>query len=145
LGTAFNINAYSDEGAVKTTLAEGAVKVEHERKDLVLQAGHQTVWDRTSGAFFEQKADVEQATAWKDGRFEFDHTDLGTILRQLARWYDVDIRYAAKAGEGEYGGNISRQLNLDETLKLLESNDTSLRFRVEAKTVVVERKEVERK
>ncbi|OMP75450.1 MULTISPECIES: FecR domain-containing protein [unclassified Chitinophaga] len=118
LGTAFDIMAYSDEKSVNTTLVQGAVKVNDKR----LFPGQQAVMDPSTGQITIREADVEQVIAWKTGFFEFDNARLSDILRQLSRWYDIDINYDQKGNEKLLGGRISRSLPLTDILHMLEAN-----------------------
>ncbi len=144
LGTHFNVNAYSDEEAIKTTLLEGKVKVRQWSKingqlatgnGTFLQPGEQAVLIGTSPFRIEHSPDLDQVMAWKNGWFEFDDTDIKTIMRQVSRWYDVDIKYETKTDNEKYGGRISRNLNLSNILKMLENY--GLHFRLERKTLTV--------
>ncbi|WPQ62623.1 FecR domain-containing protein [Chitinophaga sancti] len=118
LGTTFDIMAYSDEKSVNTTLVQGAVKVNDKR----LFPGQQAVMDPSTGQITIHEADVEQVIAWKTGFFEFDNARLSDILRQLSRWYDIDINYNQKGNEKLLGGRISRSLPLTDILHMLEAN-----------------------
>ncbi|WP_343674253.1 FecR domain-containing protein [Chitinophaga sp.] len=118
LGTAFDIMAYSDEKSVNTTLVQGAVKVNDKR----LFPGQQAVMDPSTGQITIRDADIEQVIAWKTGFFEFDNARLSDILRQLSRWYDIDINYNQKGNEKLLGGRISRSLPLSDILHMLEAN-----------------------
>jgi transmembrane sensor len=164
LGTHFNVNAYSDEAAVKTTLLEGAVKVRQwsmvngqsasarasankPAKDaefsVVLKPGEQAVQSRAHSPFtidhspftINHSPDIDQVMAWKNGWFEFDNTDIRAIMRQISRWYDVDIRYETKTNDETYGGRISRNINLSNILKMLELY--GVHFKLEGKTLTV--------
>lgn len=118
LGTAFDVMAYSDEKSVNTTLIQGAVKVNDKR----LFPGQQAVMDPSTGQITIREADVEQVIAWKTGFFEFDNARLSDILRQLSRWYDIDINYNQKGNDKLLGGRISRSLPLSDILHMLEAN-----------------------
>jgi transmembrane sensor len=135
LGTHFNINAYADEASINTTLLEGAVKVHTGQAAKLLKPGQQSVFVNATGALSIQPADVDQAIAWKRGFFEFDNTDLQTIMRQISRWYDVDIVYQIQGSKALFGGGISRKLNLSEVLHLLEAS--GVYFKVENRKVTV--------
>jgi ferric-dicitrate binding protein FerR (iron transport regulator) len=137
IGTTINISSYDDEPTEKTTLAEGGLKVVYGQAQFLLHPGQQTVVDRNTGLFFSQAADVQKELAWKNGRFEFDNADLRTIMRQISRWYDVDIKYETNIGNARFGGGISRRLNLSEVLHLLESNGTGVHFRTAGRQVIV--------
>jgi ferric-dicitrate binding protein FerR (iron transport regulator) len=130
LGTSFNINAYGDEPALKTTLLEGSVRVEplvgvnnnKEKPSVVLNPGQQAnliVGENRndSNLTVDRAADVEQAVAWKEGRFAFNRADLPTVMRQLARWYNVDVSYEGKIPERHFSGRIGKSLTLDQVLK----------------------------
>jgi transmembrane sensor len=146
LGTHFNVNCYHDEETVKTTLLEGKVKVVSNEsasakasvdKSVVLKPGEQAVLTHDSRLTIHNDIDIDQVMAWKNGWFEFDKTDLKTIMRQISRWYDVDIVYAkACCGDEKFGGRIGRNLNLSNILKVLESQD--VHCRLEGKKLIVE-------
>ncbi|WP_207516045.1 FecR family protein [Longitalea luteola] len=153
LGTHFNVNAYSDEETVKTTLLEGSVKVrqsavdnrqssignrqpaKNDHQQVILRPGEQAVMATNSPLTIDHSPDIEQVMAWKNGWFEFDDTDIKTIMRQISRWYDVDIKYETKTANEKYGGRISRNLNLSNILKMLENY--GVHFKLEGKTLTV--------
>ncbi|WP_198315851.1 FecR domain-containing protein [Chitinophaga tropicalis] len=118
LGTSFDVMAYPDESSINTTLIEGLVKVNQHR----LQPGQQAVLDPATGTMTIHSADVEQVIAWKTGFFEFDNARLSDILRQLSRWYDIDISYNQEKPDRLLGGRISRNLPLSDILHMLEEN-----------------------
>lgn len=123
LGTSFDVMAYSDEKSVNTTLAEGAVNVQHESNQQRLKPGQQAVLDPVTGALTVRPADVQQVIAWKTGFFEFDNAPLTDIMRQLSRWYDIDVSYNNQAIDSRlFGGRISRNLPLSDILHMLEAN-----------------------
>ena len=135
LGTHFNVNAYKDEETIKTTLLEGKVKVLNDGKTAILEPGEQAVLKGNSPFTIDHSPDLDQVMAWKNGWFEFDNTDIKTIMRQISRWYDVDVRYEVKPNNETYGGRISRNLNLSNILKMLETY--GVHYRLENKTLVV--------
>jgi len=136
LGTHFNINAYSDEDAVKTTLLEGAVKVTKGAATVLLNPGEQAILAYSSSEIrVHANADLESVIAWKNGYFSFNQTDLATIMRQMARWYDVDIVYSGKVPDRRFGGEIPRNTNAAQVLKMLE--ESKVHFRIEGKKVIV--------
>jgi len=135
LGTHFNINAYNDEASINTTLLEGSVKFTAGSKEKLLHPGQQSVFNTSSQNLIVQAVDVQRIIAWKDGFFEFDNIDLATIMRQLSRWYDVDISYQTTNNKGMFGGGISKQLNLSKVLHLLEAN--GVQFKIEGRKVIV--------
>lgn len=122
LGTSFDVMAYRDESSVNTTLLEGAVKVKQGSTGQVLKPGQQARYDRQTCKVTVHPADVQQVVAWKTGFFEFDNAKLSDIMRQVARWYDIDITYMNEQTSAVYGGRISRSLPLSEILHMLEPN-----------------------
>ena len=134
LGTHFNVNTYTDEQDVKTTLLEGSVRITGADKSQRLSPGEQATL--TADAITLKKdVDVSQVTAWKDGYFLFNNTDIQTIMRQVARWYDVDVQFEGKIPVDGFTGRISRNVPLSKFLKVLELND--LKVRTEGRTVTV--------
>ncbi len=132
-GTHFNVNAYDDEGAVATTLVEGKVSVNRDSHSLNIKPGQQAVFNNND--FVIIQPDIQKVIAWKTGFFDFDNMDISAIMRQLSRWYDVDVIYEGKVTTEKFGGRISRQLPLSKVLKLLEEND--VKFRLDGRRLVV--------
>ncbi len=122
LGTRFDVMAYADEKSINTTLLEGLVNVKNGTVQQKLKPGQQAIVDPASGIMVVRAADVDQVIAWKTGFFEFDNASLGDILRQLARWYDIDVSYNQTGNERLFGGRISRGLPLSDILHMLEAN-----------------------
>ncbi|MDD4190211.1 MAG: FecR domain-containing protein [Mangrovibacterium sp.] len=135
LGTRFNIHAYTDEGAVETTLLEGSVNVKNEGRSVLIMPGEQAVIRSNKAEIGVSEADLDQVMAWQKGFFEFDNTELPAIMRQISRWYDVDIRYEGQPGTKKFGGRISKNLNMSDVLALLEAN--GVRFVLDGKTLTV--------
>ncbi|QIL41556.1 FecR family protein [Pedobacter sp. HDW13] len=114
-GTHFNINAYSDEAEMVTTLIEGSVDVNH----VLLRPNEQSVIK--DNQIKVQPADIESVIAWKNGYFRFEEERLDVIMKKVSRWYDVDIEFADPAlKELEFGVVTSRSGNLSGILKMLE-------------------------
>lgn len=117
LGTRFNINAYADEDAVRTTLAEGAVKVSIGNEQVTLQPGRQAqVTDRQIQVL---RPDMAQVLAWKNGIFNFENSSLEEVMRQLSRWYDVEVVYKGRIPDRVFGGELQRSLPLSQVLEVL--------------------------
>ena len=138
LGTHFNINAYPDEAQIRTTLLEGSVQVTAPGggKSGIMKPGQQSAVSRTGNKLeINDDADVEQAVAWKNGYFQFNGEDLQTVMRQLERWYDVQVVYESSIPEKHFGGKIPRNANASEVLKVLELSD--VHFRIQGKKIIV--------
>lgn len=135
LGTHFNINSYEDEEEVKTTLLEGSVKVSAGNV-MFLKPGQQATSSvRSGGKVKVSPANIEQAMAWKNGFFHFEKENLHSVLRQLARWYDVEVVYQIDRPDDEFVGDIPRGVKLSEVLKILEFEGTH--FRIEGRKLFV--------
>ncbi|MEV4885900.1 FecR domain-containing protein [Chitinophaga ginsengisegetis] len=132
LGTRFDMMAYADEPTINATLVDGKIKVQ----DKILRPGQQAVLALSGHELTVRDADVNKIMAWKNGLFVFNNMDLPTILREIARWYDVEIVYQSAPGKELYGGGISRNLNLSAVLHVLEENGTN-HFKTDGNKVVV--------
>jgi len=136
LGTHFNVNAYSDEQAIKTTLLEGAVSVSTPKASTLIEPGEQAVLDRAYGnSIAKHRVNINKETAWINGIFSFEGDDLKSVMRQVARWYDLNVIYVGPINEEKYFGEISRSSKLSEVFKILELNNVN--FDVAGKTVKV--------
>lgn len=130
LGTRFNVNAYDDGNGIKTTLLEGKVKV-MTGEDAVILKPSQEFSLRSDGASTQQ-VDVDVAIDWKNGDFIFAEEDIRSVMRKVARWYDVEVIYEDEAGapREHISGQISRNRNLSEVLRMLELSG-NMRFRIQ--------------
>ncbi|SMD10354.1 FecR family protein [Pedobacter nyackensis] len=136
LGTHFNVNAYADEQTIKTTLLEGAVKVSTVKESTLIEPGEQAVLDRAYGnTIAKHRVNINRETAWINGIFSFEGDDLKSVMRQIARWYDLNVIYVGPISEEKYFGEISRSSKLSEVFKILELNNVN--FDVVGKTVKV--------
>lgn len=136
LGTHFNINAYSEEPAMKTSLLEGSVQVVNGSFTNKLKPGEQGIVTHKNSSIDVRIADMDAVMAWKNGLFEFQGADIATIMRQLSRWYDVDIVFAGTAPSRRFEGKISRNAQLADVLKILELSN--IKFTVEGKKIIVQ-------
>lgn len=142
LGTHFNINAYADEPSLNTTLLEGRVKITENltRNTCVINPGEQASLSAAGKININRNINIDEVMAWKNGRFYFDNTGLTSILHQLERWYDATVVYRDAVPDGHYSGNIERNVNLTDVLKMLELTG-NLRFTVEGKKLIVQLKQ----
>jgi len=134
LGTHFNVNAYSDEDAVKTTLLEGSVKLTQGNVSSMLRPGEQGVVNK-AGNIKVVTADLEQAIAWKNGYFEFNRSNIADIMKQLSRWYDTKVTYEGSIPDDEFVGKIARSVKLSQVLHILELSH--VHFKIEDKKIIV--------
>lgn len=133
-GTQFNVMAYNDESYSAATLVEGSVQVSNPSQKLFLQPGEQVLANETS-KLSKRDADIEETIAWKNGLFQFNNSDIHTVMNQISRWYDVSIEYRGRVPEKHFGGYISRESKLSQVLKMLELS--GVRFSVEEKKIIV--------
>lgn len=133
LGTRFNINAYDDESDTRVTLLQGSVKVKEGEKEGLLQPGQQA--QVRSGIKIISTIDEEKVMAWKNGLFIFDRADIRDVMRQLARWYDLDVQYADDIPGGTFKGAISKDLSLTQVLNGLTA--TRIHFKMEGANRII--------
>ena len=133
LGTSFNIMAYPDEGPVKTTLLEGAVKIDEGGHSAVLEPGEQGIFN--DGAITTKTVNIRAVVAWKDGYYFFDRTPVQSVMRQIARWYNVDIVYKGAVPKDEIVGRIPRTAYVSEVLHIMEL--IGIHFKIEGRTIIV--------
>ncbi len=124
LGTEFNVSAYADDPEIKTTLVTGSVRLDANGASLKLMPGEQAVY--TAGKLDKTTINTDQYTAWKDGRFHFDHTPFHEMINQVARWYDVDIVYQGRVPQETFSGKMGRDLTLKAMLNLLNISDADI-------------------
>ena len=127
LGTDFNVNAYSEEPDIKTTLLEGSVRIKKENAAQLLSPGQQASMT-TTGIKMEENVDLSKVIAWKNGFFWFDNTDLHTLMRQVSRWYNVDVQFEGQIPEEGFSGKISRSEPLSRFMRVLEVNDVHIKM-----------------
>ena len=137
LGTHFNVNAYSDEPTITTTLLEGSVKVSGptQNNSTTIKPGEQAQLNANNQITVNKIENAKQVVDWKNGTFSFDSSDLEMTLRQLARWYDVSIIFEGAIPKKKFSGEMQRDLSLSQVIKLLEKNNVYCR--IEGKNLVV--------
>jgi len=136
LGTHFNIMAYDEEEVLKTTLLEGSVQFSSSGKNAVLKPGQQSQLKPDGNFGVTGNVNLDEVIAWKNGMFNFAGADIRTVMRQLSRWYDVEIIYEEKLLAELFHADIPRNTNLSETLKALELTG-KVHFRIEDKKIFV--------
>ncbi len=135
LGTHFNVNAYPDEPVIRTTLLEGSVKVRSGKSSALLKPNEQAVVKNDDSQIDVYPADAESVMAWKSGYFKLSNSTVPNIMRQIARWYDIDVKYEGAVPSGTISGEIPRSLSLLEVLKTLELS--GVHSKLEGKTLVI--------
>ncbi|MDH7460637.1 FecR domain-containing protein [Chitinophagaceae bacterium 26-R-25] len=135
LGTHFNVMAYDDEEAKQITLLEGSVLVSQASDNAKLIPGQQA--RVAANINVTDNVDLEQVIAWKNGAFVFgDSMSVEEVMRQIARWYDVDVVFRHKIN-GHIGGSVSRNANISDVLKILELTG-AVKFEIAGRKVIVQ-------
>jgi transmembrane sensor len=135
LGTHFDVNAYNDEKTMNTTLLEGSVLVKKDGATALLKPGQQAQLPKEGGIKLVNDADLEEIVAWKNGKTSFRKMDVENIMRQVARWYDVEIVYEDGIPD-RYTGTVSRDVPVSQLLRYLELSG-GVHFRIEGKKITV--------
>ncbi len=136
LGTEFDLMAYGDEDRQKLTLISGAASATMGDRKIILQPNQQAYLDKNSNALnLINTVDVGEIVAWKNGTFQFHDASIESIMRQAARWYDLEVAYDGKVDQ-LFNGTIPRQVNLSTLLKILEATGW-VHFRIDGKKVTV--------
>ena len=137
LGTAFNVMAYGDEPTECTTLLSGSVRFSREGHSALLHVNEQSVLDSAGALRVLSHVNVQEVTAWKNGYFHFDHSSLENTMRQLARWYDIDVHYEGQLPPQQFmgTGKIQRNLPLSVVLKGLENDQ--IHFKLQGRELTV--------
>lgn len=134
LGTHFNIMAYTDENSINTTLVEGSIKVSKGSVNRTLLPGQESRIS-TAGEIKVVEANIEEVVAWKNGWFQFDGQDIQKIMRQISRWYDVEIVYRGAISTSHFSGIVSRENDILKVLKIMK--DGGVHFKIEGRRVFV--------
>jgi hypothetical protein len=135
LGTHFNINAYDNEKVVSVTLLQGSVNVSRGNGSRMIKPGQQAQINQDEEISLVRDVDLDHVVAWKNGRISFQGADLETVMRQMSRWYDVDIEYNRKVDDLFYA-DMARTTMLSDVLKALELT-TNVHFKIEGRKVIV--------
>lgn len=135
LGTHFNINAYDDEAVIKTTLLEGSVQIKLNNYQTLLTPGQQSQVGNGAPQVINN-VDLDAVVAWKNGVFSFKDTDIDVVMRQLIKWYDIEVVYEGDKPSDKISGDMQRNFTLPQVAKSLEFM-TGLHFRIEGRKLIV--------
>lgn len=141
LGTHFNIKAYRNDDAVKTTLVEGSVRVSSSTNGrnlppVILKPNQQAVSGSGSNYISVRNVDSKNVVAWKNGYFSFQDENIKDVMRTISRWYNIDVEYKGKTDDRIFGGTISRFETFEKLLQTIELTGT-VKFRIEGRRVIV--------
>ena len=136
LGTHFNIMSYAEEQNISTTLLEGGINLTANGVTKNLQPGRQVDLNRTTNNLDEHNANIKQVMAWKNGEFRFKETGIKELMRQVGRWYDVDVEYKTKSTNQYFTASLPRMQNVSALLQMLELTGT-VHFKIDNKKIIV--------
>lgn len=134
LGTKFNVNGYTDEKALKVTLLEGAVKVAGGKANVLLRPGQQAILTG-DGAQVMEHIDLEEVMAWKKGNFVFNSLTIPEIMRQICRWYDVEVSYEGPVSQKRFTGIVGRNDSIAEVLEFMQT--AGIKYKVNNRKIVI--------
>ena len=132
LGTHFNINAFDDEPVRKVTLLEGSVRLNKGESSVTIKPGQQA---QANSDIKVINADLEEVMAWKNGSFQFEGADIYTVMKQLARWYDIEIEVKGNIPE-HFGGTISRDVNVSKVFEMLKLTG-EVNYKIDGRKIIV--------
>jgi transmembrane sensor len=140
IGTSFNINAYENEPTIKTTLVEGSVKISTSSineppTSLLLKPGQQAKLINNFLTLDTTASNVAKSLSWKNGIFHFEDVGLEQIMRELERWYDIDVVYKKGIPDVRFVGEVTRGVTLKDLLNELEG--PNIKFKIEGRKVMV--------
>ncbi|MFY0255505.1 FecR domain-containing protein [Chitinophaga sp. 30R24] len=139
LGTSFNVNSYADEGVLQTTLLEGSVKVAAGtgQQAVILLPGQQAqiIANSQSNIQVIKTVDLNQVMAWKNGFFNLQDATLENVMKQLERWYNVDVKYEGKIPAVTFEGRLDKRVNLSDVLQYF--SDLGINIKREGRTLIV--------
>ncbi len=133
LGTHFNVNAYTNEEEIRTTLLEGSVVIGNVNASIKLKPGEQAISKESIRV--DKNANISAVMAWKNGAFEFQNADVPSVLRQLERWYDIRVIYKDGIPPNKINGRMGRNLKLSQALVVLKG--IGLKCKIEGRQLIV--------
>lgn len=136
LGTHFNVSAYNEESIIKTTLLEGSVRINNNKKsEVYLVPGQQSQLNSNGQFSIKNNIDLDREIAWTKGKFQFNSNTIQEIMLQLSRWYDVEVIYQGKISSETFSAIVKRSSNISQVLKLMEAS--GVKFNIEGKKIYV--------
>ncbi len=136
LGTHFNVSAYQEDVSTKTTLLEGSVRLETQNSAALLVPGEQGITHLAGNRIETKQVNTIQAVAWKNGYFMFRDDNIHDIMKQISRWYNVEVEYRGNMANKNFGGIYSKNKDINELLKGLELTGL-IHFKIEGRRIIV--------
>lgn len=135
LGTHFNVNAYADEAEIRTTLLEGSVQVKQGAATQLLAPGQQSRVGKDGQITLARQVNLDEVMGWKNGFFVFEEADIRQIMRQVEKWYNLDVVYEGPVPDGRFNGRVSRNTPASQMMKVLELS--GIQFRIEGTRLII--------
>lgn len=146
LGTSFNINSYQDDEFISTTLLEGSIKVSSgvkgaaqpagtQSQSVIIKPGQKALIAANSKNVRVNDADLEQTLAWKNGLFNFNGLHVHEVMRQLERWYNIDVKFEGNVSNITFKGKMFRNVNLSDVLEMFQKME--VKFKIEGRTLII--------
>jgi transmembrane sensor len=144
LGTQFNVNAYDNESSIQTTLLNGSVRVSDAKTTasaVVLKPGQQARMANdlnqatANNIKLVNDVDINKVMSWKNGLFDFEGASLSEVMRQIERWYDIEVVYEKGIPNVEFEGKMTKDVPLKDLLTMLDRSD--VHFRIENRKLIV--------
>jgi|WetSurMetagenome_2_1015567.scaffolds.fasta_scaffold42798_3 transmembrane sensor len=139
IGTSFNISAYEDESFISVTLVEGSVKIEKNKNQVVISPGQNALTSESNNAISVKSADLESDLAWRSDLFHFENVQLSEVLKQIARWYNLEIEYKGSIPTKTINGEIYRNVNGAQILTILKN--LGVNFKLDGNKLIIENKQ----
>lgn len=138
LGTHFNVNVYPNEENAAVTLLEGSIKLSHNYSSKILVPGQQGIFHKNTSNILLKNVETDNVVDWKNGLFIFEDASVLEVMRQVERWYDVDVKYIGNTPDIRFNGVVSRTNNVSKLLKLLQAAG-NIEFNINNKTIEVKK------
>ncbi|SEA88335.1 FecR family protein [Pedobacter hartonius] len=136
LGTRFNINAHADEPDSRTTLLQGCIALQSGGTETLLKPGQQGILQKGQDQVSVVNVNADKVVSWKDNYFHFEKENIREIMRQLSRWYNIEVVFEGAFKEEEFSGDISRNKNISQVLRMLEYSQ-AVHFKISGRRVIV--------
>lgn len=135
LGTHFMVSSYDNDDKQTATLIEGSIKVNHQSNNTYLKPGNQLQVAKSGAVTLIKNANIDEMTGWINGYFYFEKADIRSVMKQLMRWYDIEVVYEKNVTKELFGGKIQRNLPLPEVMDILKT--IGVRYKVNGKTITI--------
>ena len=136
LGTAFNVNAYTNAFVCYTTLVRGKVQFSAPNVEAItLLPGEQAVVSANGSE--KRTVDLEEYVGWVEGLYVFNNRSLGEIMETFERWYDIQVYYETEDLRNiTYSGSLKRYGTINSFLEALELTG-DLTYKISGRNILI--------